>query len=61
MVDMAMCQRKDCPLRHKCYRFMAIPDPYWQSYLVVEKIGKDCEHFIYFKQKRKRRHKEVKK
>jgi len=45
MADISMCQRGDCPVRHECYRFMAPPDPYWQSYLIVKKIGKDFHSF----------------
>ena len=36
MSDITMCLNKDCPLRHKCYRATAKPDPLWQSYCKYE-------------------------
>lgn len=32
MPDIALCNNNDCPRRTKCYRFMAVPNPYRQSY-----------------------------
>ena len=32
MVDIAMCQNKNCPKKDTCYRFKATPDPEYQSY-----------------------------
>lgn len=34
MPDISMCQNKECPLSKKCYRFLAEPNPYRQSYFV---------------------------
>lgn len=31
MPDISMCQNSDCPSAEKCYRFMAVPNEYWQS------------------------------
>lgn len=48
MPDITMCAGKDCPLKDKCYRFTAKPNPYWQSYFMktpYDKNKKDCEHF----------------
>ena len=51
MADITRCLTKDCPLRLKCYRFLAKGDEYWQSCFteepkIEEKDGKFiCEHF----------------
>jgi hypothetical protein len=31
MNDITMCVNKDCPRKLECYRYMAVPDDYWQS------------------------------
>ena len=33
MPDISMCLNKTCDKRKNCYRFMAIPNPYRQSYM----------------------------
>ena len=33
MPDIAMCKNQECPVRLKCYRFVAIPSEYRQSYM----------------------------
>lgn len=33
MPDISMCQNKDCPSAKSCYRFLATPSPYRQSYM----------------------------
>lgn len=45
MPDIAMCKGDDCPLKEKCYRYLAKPDHY-QSYFMIPpyKDGK-CDHF----------------
>lgn len=45
MLDMSMCLNKKCPIKEKCYRFMAKPDQ-WQSYTLFSWEGNDCEYFI---------------
>lgn len=47
MPDIAMCMNQECPLRERCYRFKAEPNPYRQSYLVDMKPQADgtCTHF----------------
>jgi len=35
MPDISMCQNETCPLRDKCFRFMATPSRY-QSYSMFE-------------------------
>ena len=32
MPDITMCFSEDCPMREKCYRATANPDPIYQSY-----------------------------
>ena len=34
MPDISMCNNRTCPSRHLCYRYMAIPNPYRQSYAI---------------------------
>lgn len=36
MVDIAMCNRRDCGKKNNCYRYLAYPSEY-QSYIIVEK------------------------
>ena len=53
MPDITMCDNEQCPLREKCYRFRAIPDPYWQSFAHFEPstyptpkgTQTECDHF----------------
>lgn len=45
MVDIAMCKRKDCPRRMKCFRYIADAEEFYQSYIMPEHTGKDCEHY----------------
>lgn len=37
MADICMCTG-NCPIREKCYRYMATPNPYGQSYSYLEDI-----------------------
>ena len=36
MPDISMCMNVTCPSKNICYRFMAKPNPYWQSYCNYE-------------------------
>lgn len=45
MPDITMCVNKDCPLRMKCYRFTAVPTPYWQSYTDFKPVNGKCNGF----------------
>ncbi len=38
MPDIAMCKGTDCPLKNECYRFLATPSEYRQSYFVTPPI-----------------------
>lgn len=33
MVDIAVCDRRDCPKKDSCFRYLAERDEYWQSVL----------------------------
>jgi hypothetical protein len=48
MPDITMCKRDDCKSKKKCFRYMANPNKYYQSYFGEPypeiKDGK-CEHF----------------
>ena len=47
MPDITMCEGINCPLKMKCYRFLAKPDDL-QSYFVdtpYDKETKQCEHY----------------
>lgn len=42
MPDITMCCNYGCPLKEKCYRYRAVPDPYWQSFAMYkpeERVG----------------------
>lgn len=45
MVDIAMCERSDCPKHDRCYRYTAKPDELLQTYLITEKVGDECDMF----------------
>lgn len=47
MPDISMCVNKECKVKFNCYRFIAIPHEYWQSYSEFNKeLNNDCEHFM---------------
>ena len=35
--DISKCTGEGCLLKEKCYRFVAEPNPYWQSYMAPPK------------------------
>jgi hypothetical protein len=48
MPDISMCYGINCPMKHKCYRCIAPPNPYRQAYADFETIrGEDgiCKYF----------------
>lgn len=46
MPDISMCNDRDCPSCKTCYRFMATPSEWRQSYAAFDRKGKDkCEHY----------------
>ena len=49
MVDISLCKGVDrvgqeCKKKHSCYRYLAKPDEYRQSYILI-KDWKGCEHY----------------
>ena len=40
-----MCQRADCPLAPKCYRFLAIPSEFMQSWASYDPKDGGCDSF----------------
>ena len=46
MPDIAMCANgQDCPRRSHCFRFVAVPDERWQSWMDFYP-GPDCPPFV---------------
>lgn len=48
MPDISKCNGTNCPLKESCYRFIAIPSEYGQSYFADTPYNKEenkCEHF----------------
>lgn len=47
MPDITMCNNEKCELRTKCYRFLATPNQYYQSYFLWKENTPvyDCRHF----------------
>lgn len=48
MSDISMCSGNNCPLKENCYRFLAAPNPYRQSYFTeppFNKVIEDCDYF----------------
>ena len=43
MPDISMCRNVSCPLKEKCYRYMALPG-IWQSYATF-KYDDGCDRF----------------
>jgi hypothetical protein len=48
MPDIAMCLHKECELKDKCYRYIAEPHEFRQSYSTFDypKLGKECSYFM---------------
>jgi hypothetical protein len=48
MPDISMCKGVDCKIRDKCYRYLAVPSEYVQSYFVESPYDpkkKTCRYF----------------
>ena len=46
MPDITMCTGDDCPMKNTCYRYLATPSEYWQSYFAcVPYANSECEHY----------------
>ena len=46
MADITMCYGEGCPKKDTCYRYKAIPNPYWQSVFIKTPYEDgQCEHY----------------
>ena len=48
MPDISMCNNQNCPLKDKCYRFTATPNPRWQAYsgFMYDEQTNECNYFM---------------
>jgi hypothetical protein len=44
MPDISMCMNRQCPRRGHCYRYLAPPNPYRQSYAKFDEL--ECKDMI---------------
>ena len=51
MPDITLCRGDGCPLKDGCHRYLAKPDPRWQSYCIVAPY-RDGECKYYWPEKR---------
>lgn len=49
MADISKCTGKKCPKKDSCYRFKAVSNPHWQSYLMVPPIDDKGNCNMYWK------------
>jgi len=57
MPDISMCKNEECIIKDKCYRYTAIPNPYFQTYAGFQPTKGDigssyCNHFMEIKDER---------
>jgi len=45
MPDISMCRGEGCPIKSTCFRHMAKPHPYWQSYAALENVCNKDSNF----------------
>lgn len=50
MPDISMCANSSCQLALKCHRYMAKPDPHWQTYSqfapkINDQGEQECDYF----------------
>ena len=45
MPDISMCRGEGCPIKSTCFRHMAQPNPYWQSYAALENVCNEETNF----------------
>ena len=55
--DIAMCQNEVCAKKLSCYRYIAVPDPYRQSYAMFDADG--CDSYIECKSKEQKKRLDV--
>jgi hypothetical protein len=47
VVDIAMCNRRDCENKNTCFRYLAFPDEY-QTYLIIELQSPNKDNCSYY-------------
>lgn len=47
MPDISLCSGNNCNLKENCYRYLATPKPFWQSYFGNPPLEEDgsCKYF----------------
>lgn len=46
MPDITLCRDHTCPQKESCYRFLAEPEKYWQSYFAESpRNGDECRYY----------------
>ncbi len=55
VADISMCTGWGCLIRETCLRFRASESKFWQSYLIPEHPGVDCEHYLPVKDEQPKR------
>ena len=47
MVDISVCNRRDCPKKDTCFRYLAERDEYYQSELIIDKkiLDDNCDMY----------------
>lgn len=47
MPDIAMCNNYKCSIRDMCYRYRAVPHPYWQSFAGFQQDSEgNCDYLM---------------
>lgn len=52
MPDISMCANKNCYVKEKCYRYTAVPNPYYQSFATFDYDDSQGSCFIDNKDKK---------
>jgi hypothetical protein len=47
MPDVTMCYGEGCAQKESCYRYLATPDKYWQSYFTTPPVDENgnCDYY----------------
>lgn len=54
MPDITMCDDKTCPMRGKCYRYLAIQSTHRQSYFMESpRDNEKCDYFLAVQQRQR--------
>jgi len=55
MPDITMCHGKECPMKEKCYRYMALANKYQSFFMNTPHVDGACESFWPIDQKLERK------